>query len=145
MNNLTQRVNVSFGKHPLTRLTCKGDSAYMGWHPKQWVYDSMKSEVYWVTNETLFYKNVIHSLVSMTNRTFHQRFAKQIWSAVVRSDLFVVWYPGLCSKYHSIHGSFSGNPADPQKEHIRSVQTVALGRQTKFRKYLIICRRWTQN
>ena len=127
------------------RLTCKGDSADMGWHPRQWVYDSMKSEVYWVTNKTLFYKNVIHSLVSMTNRTFHQRFAKQIWSAVVRSDLFVVWYPGLCSKYHSIHGSFSGNPADPQKEHIRSAQTVALGRQTDFREYLIICRRWKQN
>ena len=80
----------------------------------------------------------------MTNKTFHQRFAKQTSSAAVRSDLFVVWYPGLCSKYHLIHGSFSGNPADPQKEHIRSAQTVALGRQKKFRKYSITCRRWNQ-
>ena len=67
----------------------------------------------------------------MTNRTFHQRFAKQTSSAAVRSDLFVVWYPGLCSKYHLIHGSFSDNQVDHQKEHIRSAQTVALGRQTK--------------
>ena len=81
----------------------------------------------------------------MTNKTFHQRFAKQTSSAAVRSDLFVVWYPGLYSKYHLIHGSFSGNPADPQKEHIRSAQTVALGRQKKFRKYSITCRRWNQN
>ena len=73
----------------------------------------------------------------MTNRTFHQRFAKQTSSAAVRSDLFVVWYPGLCSKYHLIHDSSSGNPADPQKEHIRSAQTVALGRQKKFHKYSI--------
>ena len=81
----------------------------------------------------------------MTNRTFHQRFAKQTWSAAVRSDLFVVWYPGLCSKYHLIHGSFSGNPADPQKEHIRPTQTVALGRQTKFHKYSITSRRKKQD
>ena len=118
----------------------EGDSADMGWHPRQWVHDSVESEVYWVTNEWLY-----HSLVSMTNRTFHQRFAKQISSAAVRSDLFVVWYPGLCSKYHLIHGSFSDNPADPQKEHIRSAQTVALGRQTNFRKYSTTCRRWKQN
>ena len=77
----------------------------------------------------------------MTNRTFHQRFAKQTSSAAVRSDLFVVWYPGLCSKYHLIHDSFPGNPADPQKEHFWSAQTVALGRQKKFHKYSITSRR----
>ena len=80
----------------------------------------------------------------MTNRTFHQRFAKQSSSAAVRSDLFVVWYLGLCSKYHLIHGFFLGNPADPHKEHIRSTPTVALGRQTKFRKYSVTWRRRKQ-
>ena len=57
----------------------------------------------------------------------------QTSSAAEKKDLFVVWYSGLCSKYHLIHDSFSGNPADPQKEHIRSTPTVALEIQTKYR------------
>ena len=107
----------------------------------------MESEVHWVAKIRSYsirasLKDLLHhSLISMTNRPFHQRFAKQMSSAAVKSDLFVVWYPGLCSKYHSILGSFSDNPADPQTEHIRSAQTVALGRQIKFRKYSTICRR----
>ena len=49
-------------------------------------------------------------------------------------DLFAVWYPGLCSKCHLIHGSFSGNPADPQKAHIQSKPTVALQKITSLMK-----------
>ena len=61
-----------------------------------------------------------------TNNSFHRQFATQISSAVVTSDLFAVWYPGLCSRCHLIHGSFSGNPADPQKAHIQLKPTAAL-------------------
>ena len=50
----------------------------------------------------------------------------QTSSAAVTSDLFVVWHPGLCSKCLLIHGSFSGNPADPQKAHIQSKPTAVL-------------------
>ena len=40
--------------------------------------------------------------------------------------VIVVWHPGLCSKCLLIHGSFSGNPADPQKAHIQSKPTAVL-------------------
>ena len=56
----------------------------------------------------------------------HQRFAKQTSSAVVTSDLFVVWYPGLCNKCHSVHGSFSGIPAGLHKVHTRLSPLKAL-------------------
>ena len=42
------------------------------------------------------------------------------------SDLFVAWRPGLCSKCRLIHGSFSGNQADPHMEHIQSIPLMAL-------------------
>ena len=61
-----------------------------------------------------------------TSNSFHQQFAKQTSSAAVTSDLFVVWYPGLCSKCLLIHGSFSGNPEDPQKAHIQSKPEAVL-------------------
>ena len=57
--------------------------------------------------------------ISRTGNTCHQRFARKTLSTVVTSDSFVVWYPGLCSKCHLIHGSFLGNQADLQKEHIQ--------------------------
>ena len=69
---------------------------------------------------------LINLQILRTNNSFHQQFAKQTSSAAVTSDLFVVWYPGLCSKCLLIHGSFSGNPADPQKAHIQSKPTAAL-------------------
>ena len=65
----------------------------------------------------------------MTNTTCHQQFAKQTSSAVVTPDLFLVWYPGLCSKCHSVLGSFSGIPTDLQMEHILSAPTTALRRK----------------
>ena len=82
------------------------------------------------------YKNVLKLLffrvlsinlqILRTNNSFHQQFAKQTSSAAVTSDLFVVWYPGLWSKCLLIHGSFSGNPVDPQKAHIQSKPVAVL-------------------
>ena len=69
---------------------------------------------------------LFNSQILKTSNSFHRQFAKQISSAVVTSDLFAVWYPGLCSKCHLIRGSFSGNRADPQKAHIQLKPTVAL-------------------
>ena len=48
------------------------------------------------------------------------------------SDLFAVWYSGLCSKFYLIHSSFSGNPADPQKAHIHLKPTAALQKLSKL-------------
>ena len=67
-----------------------------------------------------------------TNNSFHQQFAKQTSSAAVTSDLFVVWHPGLWSKCLLIHGSFSGNPADPQKAHIQSKPAAVLKKLNSF-------------
>ena len=67
-----------------------------------------------------------------TSNSFHQQFAKQTSSAAVTSDLFVVWYPGLWSKCLLIHGSFSGNPADPQKAHIQSKPAADLYKLNSF-------------
>ena len=69
---------------------------------------------------------LINLQILRTSNSFHQQFAKQTSSAAVTSDLFVVWYPGLWSKCLLIHGSFSGNPADPQKAHIQSKPTAVL-------------------
>ena len=74
---------------------------------------------------------LINLQILRTGNSCHQRFARQTSSAAVTSDLFVVWYPGLCSKCHSIHGSFSGNQADLQKEHIQSVPGVPLKTKKK--------------
>ena len=74
----------------------------------------------------LFYLLSLYLPFSKINRSFHQRFAKQISSAVTTSDWFWVLYPGLCSKYHSIHGSFSGNQGDHHTGHTRSTPTRAL-------------------
>ena len=75
---------------------------------------------------------VINLQILRTNNSFHQQFAKQTSSAAVTSDLFVVWYPGLCSKCLLIHGSFSGNPADPQKAHIQSKPAAVLKKLNSF-------------
>ena len=69
---------------------------------------------------------LINLQILRTSNSFHQQFAKQTSSAAVKSDLFAVWYPGLWSKCLLIHGSFSGNPADPQKAHIQSKPTAVL-------------------
>ena len=69
---------------------------------------------------------LINLQILWTSNSFHQQFAKKTSSAAATSDLFVVWYPGLCSKCLLIHGSFSGNPADPQKAHIQSKPTAVL-------------------
>ena len=53
-------------------------------------------------------------------------------SAAVTSSLFVVWCPGLYNMCHLIHGSFSGNPAGLQKEHILSTPAVALRKSVKI-------------
>ena len=63
---------------------------------------------------------------SKISSSFHQRFAKQISWAVVTSDWFWFWYPGLRSKYHSIHGSSSGNQGDHHRGHTRSIPARAL-------------------
>ena len=68
----------------------------------------------------------INLQILRTSNSFHQQFAKQTSSAAVTSDLFVVWYPGLCNKCLLIHGSFSDNPADSQKAHIQSKPTAVL-------------------
>ena len=73
---------------------------------------------------------VINLQILRTNNSFHQQFAKQTSSAAVTSDLFVVWYPGLCSKCLLIHGSSSGNPADPQKAHIQSKPKAVLEKKS---------------
>ena len=64
-----------------------------------------------------------------TGNSCHQRFAKQTSSAVVTSDLFLVWHPGLYNKCHSVHDSFSNIPAGLQMEHILSVLRQVLGRK----------------
>ena len=146
MDNLKQRKRL-FRKTPLTKRETWG---WLSWHgmdneftiPLKVRYIEKQVRPYPIS--TSFKEKLRHSHVSMTNRKFHQRFAKQTSSAAVRSDLFVVWYLGLCSKYHLIPDSFLDNPADPQKEHIRSAQTLALGRQTKVRKYSITHCRWKQ-
>ena len=68
----------------------------------------------------------INLQILRTSNSFHLQFAKQTSSAAVTSDLFVVWYPGLCSKCLLIHGSSLGNPADPQKAHIQSKPKAVL-------------------
>ena len=74
----------------------------------------------------------------MTSNSFHQRFAKRTWSAVQTSDLSVVWYPGLCNKCHSIHGSFSSNRADFQRERIQLTPTTVLRREKYVESNLLI-------
>ena len=86
----------------------------------------------WLLIVFLFF--FFNSQILKTGSSFHRQFAKKISSAVVTSDLFAVWYPGLCSKCHLIHGSFSGNPADPQKAHIQSKPTAALKKLNKFKE-----------
>ena len=74
----------------------------------------------------------------MTSNSFHQRFAKQTSSAVQTSDLSVVWYPGLCNKCHSIHGSSSSNRADCQRERIQLTPTTVLRREKYVESNLLI-------
>ena len=64
MNNLKQRENVYLGKHRLTKQENLGWLSDMGWHLRQWLHDSTESEVYWVTNEALFYEDVIQRRIT---------------------------------------------------------------------------------
>ena len=72
----------------------------------------------------------------MRDNSFHQQLAKKTSLTVVTSGLFVVWYLGLWSKCHLIHGSFSGNPGDHRTERTRSRLTRALSK--KRRIHLVI-------
>ena len=80
----------------------------------------------------------INLQILRTSNSFHLQFAKQTSSAAVTSDLFVVWYPGLCSKCLLIHGSSSGNPADPQKAHIQSKPKAVLEKNQRFNWYITL-------
>ena len=98
---------------------------------KQWLRISSRERkrfftIYKSTKEKLF----CNSQILMTSNSFHQRFAKQTSSIAVTSDLFVVWYPGLWSKCHSAHGSFSGNPTNLQMEHIQLTPKTVLKRNS---------------
>ena len=59
--------------------------------------------------------------ISKRGNSSHQQFPEQTSSAVVTSNLFVVWYLSLCNKCHLIHGSFSGNQGDLHTEHTHSI------------------------
>ena len=68
----------------------------------------------------------------MRDNSFHQQLAKKTSSTVESLGLFVVWYLGLWSKCHLIHGSFSGNPGEPRTEHTRSRLTRALSKKRRI-------------
>ena len=80
----------------------------------------------------LLFLFLFNSQIVKSGNSFHRQFAKQISWAAVTSDLFAVWYSGLCSKFYLIHSSFSGNPADPQKAHIHLKPTAALQKLSKL-------------
>ena len=75
---------------------------------------------------------LFNSQILKTGNSFHRQFTKQILWTAVKSDLFAVWCPGLCSKCHLFHGSFSSNPPDTQKAHIQLKPTAALQKLNKL-------------
>ena len=90
-------------------------------------------------------EDIINLQILRTSNSFHQQFAMQTSSAAVTSDLFVVWHPGLCSKCLLIHGSFSGNPADPQKAHIQSKPTAVLKKLNNLIDMLLSLKKKSSN
>ena len=66
--------------------------------------------------------------ISLTSNSFHQLFAKQISSAAVALDLFVVWCLDRCNKCHWVHGSFSGKRGDLHMGHTRLIPTGVLSK-----------------
>ena len=98
---------------------------------KQWLrISSRERKRFFTIYKSPKEKPFCNSQILMTSNSFHQRFAKQTSSVAVTSDLFVVWYPGLWSKCHSAHGSFSGNPTNLQMEHIQLTPKTVLKRNS---------------
>ena len=98
---------------------------------KQWLrISSRERKRFFTIYKSPKEKPFCNSQILMTSNSFHQRFAKQTSSVAVTSDLFVVWYPGLWSKCHSAHGSFSGNPTNLQMGHIQLTPKTVLKRNS---------------